>query len=284
MRYSTIISVSDLQEQYNSGDWVIIDCRFSLENSSYGYYAYQNGHIPGAIFADLEKDLTGEIIPGVTGRHPLPQIPVLTTRLSEWGIDESVQVVVYDDKSGAFAARLWWLLHWLGHESVAVLDGGWQEWLKSGLPVQHNVKQNTSKRFSVHHKAGLTMETEQILQIINDREWLLVDARTSERYLGENEPIDPVAGHIPSAISIPYGLNLTEDGVYKKQSELRKMYVSMVDEHPSGKIIMYCGSGITAAMNVLAMKHAGLGMSRLYPGSWSEWITDQNRPVAKKNV
>ncbi len=276
-----MISALDLAGHLHASEWVVIDCRYSLQNHDQGRHAYLQEHIPGAVYADLENDLSGTIDPGKTGRHPLPNLPEIVERFSRWGIDETVQVVVYDDQGGSVAARLWWLLNWLGHETVAVLDGGWQQWVAAGYQVEYEVPIRERKKFLARINREYTMETEQIAEVVGNQNWLLVDARVAHRFFGINETIDPVAGHIPSAVSIPYDMNLTETGMMKSPADLRQIYQKTVEKLTVSHIVMYCGSGVTAAFNILAMRHAGLGMCKLYPGSWSEWITDPTRPIAK---
>lgn len=280
MVYETIISCNELLSNLDNPDWVVVDCRYRLDDSRIGYLAYQNNHISGAVYADLEKDLTGEIVKGVTGRHPLPTPEEFVAKLEEWGVDRTTQVVVYDDKSGAFAARLWWMLPWVGHEAVALLNGGWQFWQKCGYPTRHGIEINTPRKFIPNINQRLIVTTEQILNYLHSPSYQIIDARESERYLGIHEPIDPIAGHIPGAYSLPYTQNITSQGLIKDPTELRKKFYKNLPEPINTQIVMYCGSGVTAALNVIVMKYAGLGDAKLYVGSWSEWITDPNRPVA----
>lgn len=282
MPFSTLISVEELHEHLEDPLWAVVDCRFSLKEPQQGRLAYRDAHIPGAVYAHLDEDLSGAVIPGVTGRHPLPPVDRLAETFSSWGIASGVQVVAYDDVGGDFAARLWWLLRWLGHEEAAVLDGGWRRWGESGRHTHGGVETRQRRHFRPHPRQELITSTTELLSLLGSPQHTLVDVRTSERYRGEMEPIDPVAGHIPGALNLPYPNNLAPDGRFLAPFELRQHYRKALGETPARQVTFYCGSGVTAAHNVLAMAHAGLGLARLYPGSWSEWITDPARPVAKK--
>lgn len=279
MTYSKIIQPETLYDKLQDPEWVIIDSRFSLEDKQWGRSEYQAGHIPGAVYADLEQDLSDPVISGVTGRHPLPEISRLEEKFSQWGIDEQVQVVVYDDCGGAFAARLWWLLRWTGHEAVAVLDGGWEHWQTLDYPVAVGVEIRKHRIFQVHLRPEMVVSSQELLQELDDRQILLIDARDTIRFLGKEEPIDPVAGHIPGAVSSPYKSNLNPNGRFKSPEALRKQYLQLPGHEKINNAIVYCGSGVTAAHNILAMEVAGFPMARLYAGSWSEWITDPSRPI-----
>jgi len=278
----TIISIADLVANYKNPEWLIVDARFSLADPSLGKRNYLEGHIPGAIYAHLDHDLSSKVIPGVTGRHPLPDAEETAQVFTRWGIPEHGQVVVYDDLGGALAAvRVWWMLRWLGYENVAVLDGGWQQWGKYTLPVQAGDETRFAIPFLPSPRSEMQLSTDQVAQIRLDPSWRLLDARGADRFRGENETIDPVAGHIPGAISAPYVANLNQDGRFLPIEELRNKYQMLIGDVPSERVAVYCGSGVTSIHNILAMLHAGLGEARLYPGSWSEWIADPNRPVVK---
>jgi thiosulfate/3-mercaptopyruvate sulfurtransferase len=281
MNYTTLIPPTDLAARLSDPDWVVVDCRFSLADTDRGQRDYLQAHIPGAVYAHLDEDLCGPIEPGETGRHPLPAVPDFVETLSGWGIDSSVQVVAYDDAGGALAAaRLWWMLRWLGHTASAVLDGGWQAWQASNLPVQAGSEHRAARSFTPKLQPDLLASADEVEAIMNDPHFCLLDARTADRYRGENEIIDPVAGHIPGAISAPYPQNLDEDGRFQPARVLRARYRSLLGDTPPERTIFYCGSGVTAAHNILALAHAGLGEVRLYNGSWSEWITYPGHPVA----
>ena len=281
MIYSALISCSDLARNLNNQDWVIVDCRFDLSNPEFGRQAYYKSHLPGAVYAHLEEDLSGQVTRGLSGRHPLPSAESLAVKLGNWGIDNSCQVVAYDAAGGSMAAaRFWWLLKWLGHERVAVLDGGWPAWVKANLAVTSEVAAYRSRRFFPRLITGLTVDATELISGESAKEWIIIDVRSPERFRGEVEPIDPVAGHIPGAVNAPYTSNLDEDGFFLTPEELRMKYQSLLGNKPVEKTVFYCGSGVTAAHSLLALFHAGFGMARLYPGSWSEWITDPHRPVS----
>jgi thiosulfate/3-mercaptopyruvate sulfurtransferase len=282
--YTTLISGYDLASNMFNPDWVIVDVRFTLGESQRGWQDYQRGHIPGAVYAHLEKDLCAAPEPGITGRHPLPSIEFLASKFSEWGIDSSVQVVAYDDSPGiglSTAPRLWWTLKWLGHASVAVLDGGWTHWQALRLPVEMGDVPNASRRFVASVRSELLVNSKDVEQLRLNPRYLIFDSRSAERYRGENETIDPVAGHIPGAISAPYLDNIHSSGLFLSKQELHARFTELLGGVPATGAVFYCGSGVTAANNLLALAHAGLGEGRLYPGSWSEWITDPNRPTDK---
>ncbi len=281
MTYRTVISAEALAPYLDDPNWAIVDCRFALEDPERGQHEYEQGHIPGAVYAHLERDLSGPIVPGKTGRHPLPSVEHLVERFSRWGIDATVQVVAYDDSGGTMAARLWWLLRWLGHEAVAVLDGGWSRWRAQGRPFRQGHEERPPRRFVSRLRPELVASAEDVLAALRDPRVRLVDSRTRERYCGEQEPIDPVAGHIPGAICAPYLENLDARGHFRSTAELRARFEQILGDVPAARAIFYCGSGVTAAHNLLALAHAGLGDARLYAGSWSEWITDPTRPIER---
>ena len=286
MFYQTLISTDELKQNLGDEDWVIVDCRFSLDDTGLGRREYLKAHIPGAVYAHLDQDLSGRVIPGKTGRHPLPQVGRFIKTLERWGIGQGVQVVTYDDSGGSIAARLWWLLHWLGHDAVAVLDGGWQRWLKDDGPVKggnetpaEGEARQPRRTLTPHLRQEMLVSGEEVEAMRLDPAYLLLDARSADRYRGENENRDPVAGHIPGAISAPYANNLTPDGSFISKEQLQASFKSLLGDIPAERAIFYCGSGVTAAHDVLALEHAGLGNARLYAGSWSEWITDPEHPV-----
>lgn len=280
MTYKTIIPVSELAIHLDDPDWVIVDCRFSLANTERGLSDYLDAHIPGAVYAHLDEDLSAQVVPGETGRHPLPSVEVAARVFSKWGIDQDVQVVVYDDAGGALAAvRVWWMLRWLGHDAVAVLDGGWQAWRERGYPLHGGVQSRPWRQFIPSPRPELIATSDDVDSIRRDPAYRLVDARANERYHGQNETIDPVAGHIPGAISFPYTDNLKPDSTFLPIEQLRSRYQAMLGDVPPENAVFYCGSGVTSVHNILAMQHAGLGEGRLYVGSWSEWITDSSHPV-----
>lgn len=272
MAYTTLISAADLNQHVGEADWAIIDCRFSLGNTELGRRNYQQGHIPRALYAHLDENLSGPIIPGETGRHPLPQVEVLAETLAKWGIDSDVQVVAYDDMGGAIAARLWWMMRWLGHEQVAVLDGGWQAWQQAGYPTESEIHPRPSRRFTPQARPAGVKSAAQVLTLRTDPTYRLLDARSADRYRGENETLDPIGGHIPGAISAPFAENLGEGGRFRSPAELRARFEELLGDVPPAQTVVYCGSGVTAAHNLLALAHAGLDGASLYAGSWSEWV------------
>ena len=278
MAYTTLISADELNTHLADPNWVIVDCRFSLKDTKKGRKAYQTSHLPNAIYAHLDEDLSGPIVPGETGRHPLPDVDAFAAWLSAMGINNTTQVVAYDDLGGPIAARLWWMLRWLGHTSAAVLDGGWQAWTQKGYPVTSEIPASTPRVFSPTPDSGL-VATINTIQNRSDSTSALIDARASTRFAGINEPIDPVAGHIPGALSFPFKENLEDTGHFKSPAALQHRFKALLQDTPDKQIICYCGSGVTAAHNVLALTHAGVNNVAMYPGSWSEWILDPQRPV-----
>ncbi len=282
MPFTTLISPQELYPHLNDPEWAIIDCRFSLADPEIGHKHYLEGHIPGAVYAHLNRDLSAKVVPGLTGRHPLPSVEEAGRVFSSFGIGPDVQVVVYDDVGGALAAgRLWWMLKWLGHEQAAVLDGGWQAWIQAGYPVWAGEEQRIARQFSPQPHPELVVNAEQVEAMRLDPGSKLVDVRTSERYRGEKEPIDPIAGHIPGAVNMIYLDNLAPDGCFRSKDELRDMYRRTLGDIPADKTVFYCGSGVTSVLNVLAMEYAGLGRPKLYVGSWSEWITNPLRSIER---
>lgn len=277
----TLISPTDLAARLRDPLWRVVDCRFSLGAPDRGRADYVRGHIPGAVYAHLDADLAAPVQAGRTGRHPLPDPEILALTLGAWGIDAGTQVVAYDDGSGAIAARLWWLLRWLGHEAAAVLDGGWAAWTAAGLPTDDAEARPPRRRFRASPRPELLLSADEAARWATDGRHCLLDAREAVRYRGEAEPIDPVAGHIPGALSAPYADNLGPDGRWLPAEALARRYDALLDDRGAADCAVYCGSGVTAAHDVLAMVHAGLGEPRLYAGSWSEWITDPARPVAR---
>lgn len=281
--YSSLISATDLELLLGKEDVSIIDCRFSLADDHEGKNAYLRSHIPGAIYAHLNEDLSGTIIPGKTGRHPLPEIEDFVEKLSSWGIGSETQVVVYDQIYGGIAARLWWMLQWLGHTKVAVLDGGWMHWKANNHPSAKGIPTISPKIFVPKLRSEMVVDATYIENHLKNKQFLLIDSRAEERYKGEEEPIDPVAGHIPGAISAPFLENMNYAGTFQSTSELRERFEDLIqmEDYIDKLPIFYCGSGVTACHNILSLFHSNQEMAKLYPGSWSDWITDKSRAVEK---
>lgn len=272
--YTTLIDVQSLGEHLDDPGWVVVDCRFNLSDTDAGGRAYEQSHIPGAVYAHLDDDLSG---PPVTdgGRHPLPTPAAMTALFGRLGIDGDKQVVVYDDDNGAYAARLWWMLRYMGHGAVAVLDGGWQAWQEADLPTRGGVEVNPPALFTGSPQVAWLVRIDEVQQQV-----LLVDSRAPARYRGEVEPLDPKAGHIPGAANYFYELNWGKHGRYLPPQQLRQQLQELIGDVPPEQVTFYCGSGVSACANLLAMAHAGLGDGRLYVGSWSEWSRDPDREVA----
>ncbi len=280
MPYTTLISVTDLAAHLDDAGWFVCDCRHDLADIEAGRRAYGVSHIPGARFVHLDADLSAPMT-GRNGRHPLPEADRLALRFGAMGIGNGSQVVAYDASGGYYAARMWWMLRWLGHDSTAVLDGGWDAWVKSGQPVSSEAPAIKPVPFHARIRTDVTISTAQIATGIGKPQPLLLDARSPDRYRGENETLDPVAGHIPGASNRFFRSNLESDGRFKPPAALRREFSSALGTVAPSDVVHYCGSGVTACHNLLAMEIAGLVGSRLYPGSWSEWCSDPARPVAR---
>ena len=282
MTYETIIPASELALHLDDPDWVIVDSRFKLADPAQGKIDYEIAHIPGAGYAHLDEDLSGPVIKGVTGRHPLPSVDQAASVFSRLGIDAGIQVVAYDDMSGALAAgRVWWLLRWLGHRAAAILDGGWQAWLKLGYAVRSGTESRSTCGFHPQPRNDMIVSADDVDKMRQDPGYRVLDARAADRYRGENETIDPIPGHIPGAVSAAYAGNLNPDGTFMDKDELRARYERLIGGVPTQRVVCYCGSGVTATHDILAMVMAGMGEAKLYAGSYSEWITDPQRPVEK---
>ena len=274
-----LITASELASWLHQPDVVILDCRFALDNPQYGQQAYATGHIPAASFADLERDLSAPVQPGISGRHPLPAAETVAEFFRRQGISSASKVVLYDDGQGAFAARAWWLLLWLGKsEGVWLLDGGLKAWQAAGLALDSALPQPVCGDLPANPDASLLCSADELLALLPEQP-LLLDARALPRFRGEVEPIDPVAGHIPGASCLPFTDNLGSDGCFLPVDALRQRFAAL-PVPPDAHSIAYCGSGVTACHNLFALALAGYPLPRLYAGSWSEWITDVQRPVA----
>jgi thiosulfate/3-mercaptopyruvate sulfurtransferase len=280
--YTTLISTEELARQLADPALVLVDCRHNLSDVDAGQCAYVASHLPGARFMHMDRDLSGERT-GRNGRHPLPDAAALSASLSRAGIDASKQVVAYDQNNGMWASRLWWLLHWLGHDAAAVLDGGIDKWIAEGRPTTADPPSVRPARFVAMTPRPVISSADILRDLSNhsSNPLTIIDARAPERFRGDIEPLDPVAGHIPGAINRPYGANLTPQQTFKPAELLRAEFEAQLGNAPLSSVVHHCGSGVTACHNLLAMAVAGLPGSRLYPGSWSEWVADPTRPVAR---
>lgn len=281
VQYTTLVDAQTLARHLDDPGWKTFDCRHDLARPEAGSESYRAGHIPGAGFLHLDHDLSAPVS-GHNGRHPLPDATKLIALLAARGVGNDMQVVAYDDSGGAFAVRLWWLLRWLGHESVAVLDGGWSAWRRQALPTTDALPSPVATGFAGQPGGG-TVDAGRVEENIAAQEFLLLDARSGDRFRGENETLDPVAGHIPGAVNRFFRQNLRDDGHFKPADLLRDEYRTLLGAWAAPDVVHYCGSGVTACHNQLAMQIAGLTGSRIYPGSWSEWCADSARPVASGN-
>lgn len=279
MIHRTLIS-TDLLAAHLRGDWVVVDCRYDLQNETWGHQQYRAAHIPGAVYASLGEDLAGPRT-GSNGRHPLPSVEALADTLGRFGITQGSQVVAYDQDNGMYASRLWWLLRYVGHEAVALLDGGWEKWTREGRPAAAGDEHRSSSSFAASPRPSMHVDAPRILTGLRRPDTLLVDARSPERFEGRVEPIDREAGHIPGAANHSFRTNLAEDGTMLPAHQLREMFLRLLSGRDASQAVMYCGSGVTACHNLLAMEHAGLPGARLYPGSWSEWSSNPDRPIEK---
>jgi thiosulfate/3-mercaptopyruvate sulfurtransferase len=288
MLFNTLIDVDSLEELLGSPRLAVIDCRFDLLHPDAGRKAYLEAHIPGARYADLNRDLSAPVGPH-TGRHPLPAPEAFAARMGGFGIGKHTQVVAYDEANGSFAARLWWMLRWLGHPNVAVLDGGLKAWTAAGGELQSgDVDRQEAPHAHPHAElhplqpdAGGVVSTDDLQQALRKPGTLLIDARGKERYTGQAEPIDSAAGHIPGALNHPFTANLDADNRFLPAAELRRRWQNLLATHQADQVIAMCGSGVTACHNLLSLEVAGLSGAKLYAGSWSEWIRDPQRPIAR---
>ncbi|MCB1597303.1 MAG: sulfurtransferase [Gammaproteobacteria bacterium] len=277
-----LVSIDDLAADLSNPDLVVVDCRFNLQQPAAGSRLYAERHIPGAYYADLDRDLAGPRT-AETGRHPLPDVEDLQQLLSGFGIGPETRVVVYDEGGGALAARLWWLLRWLGHTEVSLLDGGFAAWCAAGLPISTEVPARRKGRFVARPGSMPVATTRNIEAALGTARILLLDLRSHDRYLGRVEPIDPVAGHVPGAVSAPFSRNLGPDGRFLPAAELRRNYSAMIGDRPVAEVVCMCGSGVTACHGIFALELAGWPGAGLYVGSWSEWIRSAGRPVERES-
>jgi thiosulfate/3-mercaptopyruvate sulfurtransferase len=280
MAAAPLISPAGLAARLDDPAWAIVDCRFDLADPAWGEAEYLAGHIPGAVYAHLDRDLSAPKT-GTNGRHPLPDPAHLAAALGQWGIDASVHVVAYDQSGTFYGPRLWWLLRWLGHDRVSVLDGGLARWTAEGRPLRAGAERRDPRLFNAHPRRELWLSAEQVEQVRQDPAWRVLDARAPARFRGEVEPIDPVAGHIPGAANFFIQEALEPDGTMRAPDDLRARLEARLGGTPPERVVAYCGSGVAAAQTVLALEVAGLPGAKLYPGSWSEWVSDPARPVAR---
>ena len=279
MNYHTIISTEDLYQNLGQDDWFIFDCRYLLKDPDGGLNKFRQGHIPGAQLADMDRDLSSPMTQ-TSGRHPLPDADSFIEKLCAWGVGNDSQIVCYDDLSGAFAARMWWMLNWVGHGKVAVLDGGIKKWTAEERPLETESKDKPRGSFTGKADPGMWVDIDFVQQRLEQGDISLLDARSSERFTAKDQKTDPVPGHVPGAVSYPFAGNLSQEKVFLPANELTQRFESMFSERQPGQIINMCGSGVTACHNILATRIAGLPWTRLYVGSWSEWLKDRARPVA----
>lgn len=285
--HEALIGTADLHVHLADQDWLIVDCRFDLASPEAGETAWRESRLPGAVHARLDRDLSGPLGP-MTGRHPLPEPGQFAATLGHWGITPTTQVIAYD-AGGAYAARLWWLMRWAGHRKVAVLDGGFEAWLAAGLPLDSGLDSRPTRMparrctsdYPVRPDRAAWMSAHEVAAAIEQADWRLLDARTPERFAGTIEPLDPIAGHVPGAVNHPFGTSLRPNGRLAPAQELRRHFEDSQDGVADDHTIVMCGSGVTACHLLLAMHVAGKPGARLYAGSWSEWIRDHSRPVAK---
>jgi thiosulfate/3-mercaptopyruvate sulfurtransferase len=277
--YTTLVGTAQLAARLDDPDWVVFDCRHDLANPDIGTKEYAAGHIPGARFLHVDHDLAAPLT-GKNGRHPLPDPEVFMRTLGKAGVDSARQVIAYDGQTGVYAARLWWMLRWLGHENVAVLDGGYAKWLAEQRPVSTAIPQPTPARFTGAPRP-LAVDAHAILSALGQPGRVILDARSADRFRGENETLDPVGGRIPGALNRFFKDNLDAGGCFKPAAELRLAFGALLAGAAPDSVVHSCGSGVSACHNLLAMEIADLSGSRLYPGSWSEWCSDTGRPIAR---
>ena len=281
MPVAQLISPQALNERQAHPGLVILDCRFALEDPDYGHSSYVEGHIAGAQFADLKRHLSGPVIKGITGRHPLPEPSALLEQLRAWGINQDSDVVLYDDGPGAFAARAWWLLAWLGkRDGVFILDGGLKAWHAAGFKLTTDEPVVVPGTFDGQPDNHLVLSAEQLQTRLGQPGLTLIDARAKPRFRGEVEPIDPIAGHIPGAQCAAFNENLDSSGRFLPAEQLKQRFAEQLAGRSPDELVAYCGSGVTACHNLFALGLAGYPLGKLYAGSWSEWINDPARGVA----
>ncbi len=280
--YNHFIDIHDLYDMLGDPNLVLIDCRFDLKDVDWGYKSYLTGHIPGAVYAHLDHDLSSLVTPQ-SGRHPLPAAEGFSQVLRRLGVNPSTQIVTYDTSGGAYAARLWWMLRYFGHLGVAVLNGGYTKWISENHPIASGNQQNLASKYQLNSQGSknLVITTDEVMENIGTEKFVLLDARSHERYCGEVEPIDTIAGHIPGAINRFHGENLNPDMTIKSKHQLYREFNQLLPDIPLENVVIYCGSGVTSCLHILAMEYAGMSGAKLYPGSWSEWIKNSEHPIGR---
>ncbi len=278
MALTTLVSTERLAPHLGDPTWAIVDCRYDLNREAWGEEQYYTAHIPGAVYASLREDLAGPKN-GRNGRHPIPGHDVMNAAFGRLGITSDVQVVAYDQDSGMYASRLWWMLRYMGHDAVAVLDGGFAKWTREGRPTTHGAEHRTAAVFTGRPRAAMRLTADQVWAKLGDPGLTLVDARGPARFEGREEPLDRVAGHIPGARNHFYQWNLGPDGTFLPAEILREKFGALFGDTPPDQVALYCGSGVSACHNLLAMELAGLTGMKLFAGSWSEWSSDPDKPV-----
>ncbi len=276
MEYHTLISAQELKSIIDQDNVRVFDCRFSLKDPQGGLKCYQSGHLPGAQFADMDTQLSSPMT-DTSGRHPLPEPDKFQEQLRAWGVNNDTQVIAYDDMSGAFAARLWWMMRWMGHDKVAVLNGGMQQWTQLGLPLSQENVEYASGYFSGSAKIEWLVDIDSVQRELAANSITLIDARAADRFTGKEKNIDPVPGHVPGAHNLPFGGNLTKEGLFERPETIRQRFDATIQDVDS--VVNMCGSGVTACHNLLAQAVAGIPPTRIFIGSWSQWIKDPSRPL-----
>ncbi len=279
MSFNTIISAQQLNEIIDQDNVRVFDCRFSLKDPQGGLKNYQVGHLPNAQFADMDTQLSSAMTE-TSGRHPLPDAEQFTHQLKQWGVNNDTQVIAYDDISGAFAARLWWMMRWLGHDNVAVLDGGMKQWTDAGFALSQAQVDVAPGNFSGTANMAWLMDIDTVEKELAGNNIVLIDARAADRYTGKDQKTDPVPGHVPGASNLPFGGNLTQDGLFASPEVIKQRFNNVIDQQSLTNVVNMCGSGVTACHNLLAQAVAGLPPTKLFIGSWSQWIRDPSREVA----
>ncbi|MEM8843975.1 MAG: sulfurtransferase [Pseudomonadota bacterium] len=279
MDYTTIISADELAEIINQDKVRIFDCRFSLKDPQGGLKSYQSGHIPNAQFADMDTQLSSAMSP-TSGRHPLPNADHFIKQLCDWGVSNDTQVIAYDDMNGAFAARLWWMMRWVGHNKVAVLNGGLDKWTEQGCSLTQDTVEFPKSDFSGEANMDWLVDIDTVRSQLEAGKITLIDARSADRFTAKDQNTDPVPGHIPGATNLPFGGNLASDGLMQAPEAIKQRFENAIKDRPHDDVVNMCGSGVTACHNLLAQAVAGMPPMKVFIGSWSQWIKDPSRPVA----